>query len=143
MIRSDFLPEPRSLNQVMKLTGSVRDKWGTAINKEITGLFDNETFGLDKKPLPNDKVIPTKLTLKEKLNSYGGLDKLKARICFRGDMQEKNQINLWSPTASVRLLKLFLADAIKHEATIFQLDFIQAFIQTDTKRRIFVTLDRE
>ena len=91
---SDFLPEPRSLNQVMKLNSSVCDKWGTAINKEITGLFDNETFGLDEKQLPNDKVIPTKLTLKSKINSYGGLDKLKARICFRGDMQEKNQINL-------------------------------------------------
>ena len=88
---SDFLPEPRSLNQVMKLTGSVRDKWGTEINKKITGLFDNETFGLDEKPLPNDKVIPTKLTLKAKLTSYCGLDKLKARICFRGDIQEKNQ----------------------------------------------------
>ena len=58
-------------------------------------------------------------------------------------MQEKNQMNLWSPTASVRLLKRFLADAIKHGATIYQLDFIQAFIQTDTQRRIFVTLDKE
>lgn len=101
---SDFLPEPRSLNQVIKLAGSIRDKWGTAINKEITGLFDNDTFGVDENPLPNDEVIPTKLALKAKLNSYGGLDKLKARVCFRGDMQEKNQKNLWSPTASVRLL---------------------------------------
>ena len=58
-------------------------------------------------------------------------------------MQEKNQINLWSPTASIRLLKCFLADAIKHGSTIYQLDFIQALIQTDTQRRIFVTLDRE
>ena len=140
---SDFLLEARSLSQVLKLSGAIRDKWDTAINKELTGLFDNDTFGLEESPLPNDEVIPTQLTLKAKLNSYSGLDKLKARICFRGDMQEKNQMNLWSPTASIRLLKCFLADAIKHGSTIYQLGFIQAFIQTDTQRRILVTLDKE
>ena len=60
-------------------------------------------------------------------------------------MQIKDQINNWSPTASVRLLKCFLADAdaIANQTKIFQLDFIQAFIQSETKNRIFVTLDKE
>ena len=98
---------------------------------------------LKENPLPNDEIIPTKSALKAKKNSYGELDKLKAIICSRGNMQEKNQINLWSPTALVRLLKLFLADTIKHGAIIFELDFIQAFIQTDMQRRIFVILDKE
>ena len=140
---SDFLPEPSSLNQVLKTSESVQQRWGVAIAKEIQGLFDNDTFGTNERPLPNDEVVPTKLTLKAKLNSYGGLDKLKARVCFRGDMQEKFQINLWSPTASIRLLKCFLADAARLDATIYQLDFIQAFIQTKTTRRIFVILDKQ
>ena len=84
---SNFLPEPCSLNQVMRCAESVKSKWGTAITKEVRDFFDNETFGTDEKPLPTDEIVPTKLTCKAKLNSHGGLDKLKARLCFRGDMQ--------------------------------------------------------
>ena len=57
-------------------------------------------------------------------------------------MQIKESFNNWSPTASTRLLKCFLADAILNQSKIYQLDFIQAFIQSDTKRRIFVILDK-
>ena len=71
-----------------------------------------------------------KCVFKTKLNPYGSLDKLKARICVRGDMQIKDQTNNWSPTASVvQLLKCFLADAIWNNTIVHQLDFIQAFIQ--------------
>ena len=143
IILSDFLPEPTSLNQVIKLTESIKNKWGTAIYKEIKGLFDSDTFTLSDRPLPTDEIVPVKLTLKTKLNSHGGLDKLKARVCLRGDMQEKGNINVWSPTSSTRLLKRFIADAIYNGSKIYQLDFIQAFIQSEVKRRIFVTLDKE
>ncbi len=83
-----------------------------------------------------------KCAFKTKLNSYGGLDKLKARICLRGDMQIKETFNNWSPTASTQLLTCFLADAIRNRSKIYQLDFIQAFIQSDTKRHIFHILDK-
>ena len=139
---SDFIPEPTSINHVLKLSQPIRDRWGDAIRKEIQGLFDNDTFDIHKKVLPADEVIPAKCAFKTKLNSYGGLDKLKARICLRGDMQIKETFNNWSPTASTRLLKCFLADAILNKSKIYQLDFIQAFIQSDTKRRIFVILDK-
>ena len=94
--------------------------------KQISS-FILHTFDTNEKALPADEVIPVKCAFKAKLNSYGGLDKLKARICVRGDMQIKDIMNNWSPTASVRLLKCFLADAIRHESSIYQLDFIQAF----------------
>ena len=77
------------------------------------------------------------------MNSHGGLDKLKARGCLRGDMQIKDESNPWSPSASSRLLRCFIADAIKNKAQIFQLDFMQAFIQSDMKKRMFVILDKE
>ena len=72
-------------------------------------------FHLLKKTLPADENIPTKLALKTKLNSYGGLDKLKARICLRGDMQIKDaNSNSCPPTASSRRLKCLIADAAKY-----------------------------
>ena len=36
-----------------------------------------------------------------------------------------------------------MADAIANKSIIHQLDFIQAFIQSNTKKRIFVLLDQE
>ena len=99
-------------------------------------------FNTHEKVLPADEVIPVKCAFKTKLNSYGGLDKLKTTIYLRGDMQIKETFNNWSPTASTRLLKCFLADTIQNRSKIYQLDFIQAFIQSDTKRCIFVILDK-
>ena len=46
-----------------------------------------------------------------------------------------------SPTASMRTLKNFLADAAKHKARVHQLDFIGAFLQANVKNRAFVKLD--
>ena len=47
----------------------------------------------------------------------------------------------WSPTASMRTLKYFLADAAKHKARVHQLDFIGAFLQAKVKNRVFFKLD--
>ena len=46
----------------------------------------------------------------------------------------------WSPTASMRNLKYFLADAAKHKARVHQLYFIRAFLQAKVKNRVFVKL---
>ena len=51
---SDFLPEPRSLSQVLRLSPYIREKWGEAIRSELTGLFNSDTFSLTDKPLPAD-----------------------------------------------------------------------------------------
>ena len=47
----------------------------------------------------------------------------------------------WSPTASMRTLKYFLADAAKHKARVLQLYFIGVFLQAKVKNRVFVNLD--
>ena len=47
----------------------------------------------------------------------------------------------WSPTASMRTLKYFLAYAAKHEARVRQIDLIGAFLQDKVKNRVFVKLE--
>ena len=60
----------------------------------------------------------------------------------RGDLQNKEMVgDTWSPTASMRTLKYFLADAAKHKARVNQLYFIGAFLQAKVKNRVFVKLD--
>ena len=116
---SDLMPKPSLLNQVLRVSSHTKEWWGTPIRSELTGLFDNIILSLTESSFPADEIIPTKLTLKTKLNSYGGLDKLKARICLRRDMQIKNSYSSWSSTASIRLLKCFIADASLNKCIYF------------------------
>ena len=62
---------------------------------------------------------------KAKIQSDGILDKLRLIIVVRGDLQNKEMVgDTWSPTASLRTFKYFLADASKHKARVHQLYFI-------------------
>ena len=79
---------------------------------------------------------------KAKIQSDGSLDKLKLRIVVRGDFQNKEMVGYtWSPTASMRTLKYFLADTAKHKSRVHLLYFIGAFLQAKVKNRVFVKLD--
>ena len=78
---------------------------------------------------------------KAKIQSDGSLDNLKLRIVVIEDLQNKELVgDTWSPTASIRTLKYFLAYATKHKARVHQLDFIGAFLQAKVKNRVFVKL---
>ena len=66
---------------------------------------------------------------KAKIQYDVSLDKLKLRIVVRGYLQNKEMVGYtWSPTASMRNLKYFLADEAKHKARVHQLYFIGAFL---------------
>ena len=78
---------------------------------------------------------------KDKIQSDGSLDKLELRTVVRGYLQNKELVvDTWSPTASMRTLKYFLADATKQKSRVYQLYFIGAFLQAKVKNRIFVKL---
>ena len=67
---------------------------------------------------------------------------MKLLIEVRGDLQNKEMVgDTCSPTASMRTLNYFLADAEKHKARVRKLDFIGAFLQAKVKNRVFVKLD--
>ena len=59
----------------------------------------------------------------------------------RGYLQNKELVgDTWSPTASMRTLKYFLAYTTKHKARVHQLYFIGSFLQEKAKNRVFVKL---
>ena len=60
---------------------------------------------------------------KAKIKSDGSLDKLKLIIVVRRDLQNKEMVGYtWSPTASMRTLKIFLTDSSKHKSRVHKLD---------------------
>ena len=95
-----------------------------------------------EEPKDGEPVTPCMYVYKAKTQSDGSLDKLKLRIVVRGDFQNKEMIgDTRSPTASMRTLKYFLADAAKHRARVHQLDFIGAFLQAKVKNIVFIILN--
>ena len=79
---------------------------------------------------------------KAKIHSSGSLDKLKLIIVVRGYLQNKELFgDNFLPTASMRTLKYFLGDAVKHKAIVYLLDFIGSFSQAKFNNRVFVKLD--
>jgi len=138
---SAFRPEPKNLNEMLRLPADIREHWLKADRVELKNLIDNQTFYLAS-PRKGEIVYPTLSLYKVKLNSRGLLDKLKARIVVRGDLMKEYlpHGDPWSPTASARALKMFIADSARHRARTKQLDFIGAFLQAKMRYRMFVTL---
>jgi hypothetical protein len=84
-----YLPEPQSLKAVLKLDDDIRSAWLHAIRMEIKNLIDHGTFILGQTPSQADPIIPVKLVLKAKQTATGKLEKLKARLVARGDLEKR------------------------------------------------------
>jgi hypothetical protein len=134
-------PAPKTLREILKMPiGPVKTAWLQSVRKEFKTLIDNITFVLDS-PGKGETVTPIMETFRVKILSDGTLDKLKTRIVVRGDLQSKTlSEDKWSPTASFRALKMFLAHASRTKARVKQLDFVGAFLQAKTRSRVFVSI---
>ena len=134
---SNFIPEPRNCSEVKQLSKNIKKPWLKATLKDINNITNNQTFLIEDQ-YAGKPVTPCMDVYKAKIQSDGSLDNLKLRILVRGDLQNKEMVrNTWSPTASLRTLKYFLADAAKYKARVHQFDFIGAFLQAKVKNRVF------
>jgi hypothetical protein len=122
--------------------GPIKTAWLKSVKTEFKTLVDNNTFVHDT-PRKDETVTPIMETFKVKILSDGSLDKLKTRIVVHGDLQSKAvSEDKWSPTASFRALKMFLAHACRTKARVKQLDFVGAFLQAKTRSRVFVIIPK-
>ena len=108
-----------------KLSENIKKPWLKATLKEMNNLINNQTFPIEDQN-EGEPVTPCMYVYKAKIQYDGSIDKLRLIIVVRGDLQNKVG-DTWSPTASMRNLKYFLADASKHKAIVHQLYFIGAF----------------
>ena len=138
---SHFIPEPRNFAEVTKVSDEIMTPWLEANLKQIKDIINNQTFLIEDQN-EGEPVTPCMDVHKAKIQSDGSLDKLKLRIVVREDLQNKELVeDTWSPTAFMRTLKYFLADATKHKARVHQLYFIGSFLQSKVNNRVFVKLE--
>jgi transposase InsO family protein len=138
---SPFEPAPENLRTIMKMKNAkIKEAWLKAYYKELKVLVSSGTFSIEPM-LAGETAVPTMETNRVKLLSDGTLDKLKTRIVVRGDLQNKQFLeDKWSPTASFRSLKMFLAHAARLKVRVRQMDFIGAFLQAKVRSRVFIKM---
>jgi hypothetical protein len=113
-----FLPEPSGLYKVLKQPIATRRPWIQSLVKELKGLVKDRGAFKKEQPGPTDTVVPVKEVFKCKLDQHGNVDKLKARIVFRGDLYTPTtDIDSWNPHATWPSLQLYLAMCAKFGIT--------------------------
>ena len=89
-----------------------------------------------------ESIIPIQVIYKVKILSTGELEKLKARIVVRGDIQQRygvlSKIHTWIATSGFKILQCVLAEVAKRGNRVRQLDFIAAFCQGKMQGRLFI-----
>jgi hypothetical protein len=132
-----FLPEPQRIPEILKMPSHIREPWLNSFKKEFQGLIKRKTV---KREEPNDDDIVGHVmeVYKAKLDKNGNIDKLKCRIVYRGDLHQHDDIDTWNPHASWMCLMVYLAEVARLKISTGQTDFVQAYLQTDVKDRVFV-----
>jgi hypothetical protein len=110
-----------------------------AIFKELKQLVDMATFepvdsgNID--PEERRKAIRSFMFLKEKYDSTGRFEKIKARMVGSGDMQDKSlyQDETSSPTASTTAIMMSLAIAAKEKRKVVTIDVPGAYLHSSLK----------
>ena len=139
----DFEPSPTHWKHIMSLPEHLKHHWIESLRKELLTLLRMQTLDKEFEMTLDDIIIAVTAKFRTKLTSTGAIDKLKSRICLRGDMQTKGHWDTWCPIAGFRALRIFLAIAARQKCRVFQLDFVGAFLQSFAVDRTVTTLPKE
>ncbi|XP_031264141.1 uncharacterized protein LOC116122434 [Pistacia vera] len=126
--------EPTSYAEAVK-----SEAWKAAMQEEMNVIEKNQTWELVDRPL-DKRVIQVKWIFKRKLNSDGLVNKLKARLVFKGFAQQfrVDFSETFAPVARHDTIRLLLAVTAQFKWKIFQLDVKSAFLNGWLDEEIYI-----
>ena len=87
------------------------------------------------KDIPPDKqIIPLTWVFRIKRLPNGNFNKFKARICVRGDLQQ-DEAEVFAPVVKCCTIRIVLSFALRMNLKTRQLDFDNAFVQTELSEK--------
>jgi len=109
--------------------------------KEIEALEYNKTWTLVDLPA-GKKPIHCKWVYKAKYNSYGTIERYKARFVIRGDEQVVgfNYHKTFAPVMKMVSVHCFLSVVATKGWEIHQMDVNNAFLHSDLEEDVYMTL---
>src|SRR5205814_725922 len=126
----DLPPEPRNWAEAMKHPFS--QQWLEAAQAELNANWDKGVFT----KVPEDSISGTEqvLLLKwvfhYKFDADGTLQKFKARICIRGDLQEPNDLDTYASTLAARSFRTMMAIIARCDLETHQFDVSNAYLNS-------------
>ena len=107
------------------------------MEKEYNDLKRRGTFkSVPKAEAGNKQILSLKWVFKYKLDSDGYLQKLKARLCIRGDLQITKE-ETYTATLAARIFRALIAIAAAFDLEIRQYDAVNAFTNTKLSKPVY------
>ena len=107
------------------------------MEKEYNDLKRRGTFKtVPKEEASNEQILPLKWVFKYKLDSDGYLQKLKARLCVRGDLQITEE-ETYAATLAARIFRALMAIAAAFDLEIRQYDAVNAFTNAKLSKPVY------
>jgi len=117
-----------------------KDRWIDAAKAEIDVLEKKGIWEtVDRADLsPRTQVIPLRWVFTYKTDQSGKIQRFKARICVRGDLQNGNIIDTYSATGSYRTFRCLCAYIAALDLDADQIDIVCAYANAQIDKEIYV-----
>ena len=130
-------PDPKTYSQAMRSEDS--ERWKEAMNDEYNSLTKHNTW--DLVDLPDGKnLVGSKWVYKTKYNSFGEIDRYKARLVAQGYSQEYgidfNEV--FAPVARYKSIRSLLAVSNQYNLEVHQMDVVSAFLNGKLEEEIYM-----
>ncbi|OQE49847.1 hypothetical protein PENNAL_c0534G08755 [Penicillium nalgiovense] len=137
--RDDLPPEPQNWKQAVSHVFS--EGWLAAAGLEIESLRMRGTFTTGRRPQDRSiQVLPLTWVFTYKFDSNGFLQKLKARICVRGDLQAINSEEKRAATLAARTARSIFALVASFDLETMQLDAVNAFLNSNLDEEVYTQM---
>jgi hypothetical protein len=124
--RSDLPPAPANWAKVETHLHSKGFKY--AAQKEFQDLESRGTWELVDQSNASTRPLPLKWVFTYKYDTDGYLDRYKARICVRGDLQPTSEKDSYAATLAAKVFRSLMAIAARFDLEAVQIDAVNAFI---------------
>ncbi|KAI1829116.1 hypothetical protein DTO027I6_9863 [Penicillium roqueforti] len=134
--RDQLPPEPQNWNEVK--SHPYAKEFMAAAEFEIDTLRRKETFS--QVPIPNTRttqILPLKWVFAYKFDADGVLNKFKARICVRGDLQWMTPEEKRAATLAVKTARAVFALVAAFDLDMKQRDVVNAFLNSILQDEIY------
>jgi len=132
--RDDLPPEPKSWKALARHPHG--DAFVQAAHEEYASLIDRGTFQASPRPR-GANILPLIWVFKYKYDEDGYLERHKARLCVRGDLQQTEQETA-AATLAVKILRVLMAMMAAFCLESRQYDAVNAFTNSNTDEEIYV-----